>query len=159
MLYVSSAPGEITGLTIDFSAIEGNDTHLELTITWTGPTLRNGPYNYRLNFTGTQSPPYPNERKREDDVRSMVVPGPSLEAFRSASYTTMDALPFALYTVTVSAYNLKRGEALFAGPSTTVVERSMAIGTYVCNLNFCTATCVHVHVSGFNFIGQILIAR
>ena len=92
--------------------------------------MRNGPYNYRLSFTGTQSPPYPSERKREDDVRSMVVPGPSLEASRSASYTTMDALPYAVYTVTVSAYNIKRGETLFAGPPATAFERSMAIGKY-----------------------------
>ena len=85
---------------------------------WTPPSPRNGPYMLQLNYTAEQTPPYPASRA-DSDSSSIMLPQNTLQ------FTIRDVLPFANYTVTVYAVNVRLG---FAGVADSTTIRSQPIG-------------------------------
>ena len=87
-------------------------------MTWTAPSLRNGSFDYNLTYTAAQMGNFP-ESRRNIAQDSMIVPG-NMEEF-----TIEDALPFADYTFTIFAFNIKLNAP---GDPETEANRSVAIG-------------------------------
>ena len=105
-------------------------------ITWTAPSFRNGSFNYNLTYTAAQTDNYP-ELRRGTAQDSVIIAG------RMEEFTIEDALPFANYTVTIFAFNIKLNAP---GDSETEANRSVAIGEY-----FPAQHTVCLHMSHKNF--------
>ena len=82
---------------------------------WDAPSTRNGSFNYILAYSAEQANPYPTERIRTAED-SFHINESSTESLRIE-----DALPYANYTVTIFAFNIKRG---LRGPNATTMMRS-----------------------------------
>ncbi len=99
-----------------------------MTITWSAPSNRDGAFNYTLTYTADQTPEYPQER-RKTSSDSLVLLG------AREQYVIEDGLPYAVYSVNITAYNLKRS---LSGPSNSDTHRSLPIGeiilTYSCDV-------------------------
>ena len=101
-----------------------SDTSVRFTINWKKPSDRNGSFNYQVMFEAMQLDPYPEARKTNVDMtnRTLNNDDGNLEEFLFP-----EALPFANYTITLIAVNIKLNRS---GPSTTVEGRTIAIGKY-----------------------------
>ncbi len=91
---------------------------VNVTINWSAPSDRDGAFNYTLTYTADQTPEYPQERSKVSSG-SLVLLG-SME-----QYVIEDGLPYAVYSVTITAYNLKRS---LPGPSNSETHRSLPTG-------------------------------
>ena len=89
-----------------------------VSLEWTPPSPRNGPYMLQLNYTAEQTPPYPASRANSDSGR-IILPQDT------SQFTIEGALPFAEYVVIVSAFNVKLG---LLGVSDNATGRSEVIG-------------------------------
>ena len=90
-------------------------------ITWTPPSLRNGSFNYMLMYSADQTPPYPHQRRQSTSLGPVMVDGSQQE------YVLPSGLPYANYTVTIHAFNIKLG---VPGPSEMATHRSIPIGEF-----------------------------
>ena len=92
---------------------------MKVTFSWTGPSTRNGSYNYSVIYSGEQADDYPEERMRNHPKTTVVLDG-------SINVTlSITGLPYANYTINVTAFNIKTGRP---GPSTIHTARSLNIG-------------------------------
>ena len=89
-----------------------------VSLEWTPPSPRNGPYTLQLNYTAEQTPPYPADRV-DSDSGSRKLPQ------NTSQFTIRNALPFANYTVTVYGTNVKLG---LVGVADSTTIRSQPIG-------------------------------
>ena len=89
-----------------------------VSLVWTSPSPRNGPYTLQLNYTEEQTPPYPASRANKNS-NSKTLPQ------SSSQFTIRNALPFANYTVTIYAVNIKLG---LVGVADSTSIRSQPIG-------------------------------
>ena len=120
-----TAPPVVQGLMIQSDMNPSVDNVVIVTITWNPPSARNGTFNYSLAYTADQTPGYPPER-RQTGSGSFVLPG------SNDQYIIKDALPYANYSVTIFAFNIKRN---LPGPSNSVTHRSLAISKLLCMPN------------------------
>lgn len=108
---------------------DGPPNTVNVEITWDGPSRRNGLYGYNLTYFAAQLDPYPEPRRQTVSVQTA-----SLDGDMQGRFTISDsnALPFANFSVTVFAFNLKRGMDV-AGPSSSEPHRTLAIGMSACS--------------------------
>ena len=91
-----------------------------VTVIWEPPSDRNGPFNYSLTYSAEQLPPYP-EGRRNSTADSQILTGDQNQ------YIINNGLPFANYTVTIYAFNIKR---TLPGPSESAEHRSLALSEF-----------------------------
>ena len=89
-----------------------------VSLKWTPPSPRNGPYMLLLNYTAEQTPPYPASRADNNSNSIML-------SQNTSQFTIRNVLPFANHTVTVYAVNVKLG---FVGVADSTTIRSQPIG-------------------------------
>ena len=106
---------------ITSSRNNNNNNTVTVRITWTPPSLRNGSFNYILNYSADQTPPYPQSRRRSTS------PGPVMIDGSEQEYVVQSGLPDADNQVSVYAFNIKRD---IQGPSEMATLRSLAIGEF-----------------------------
>ena len=117
--HIRTAPQAITNLSLISELSLPNPNAVRVTISWDGPSTRNGSYNYNLNFSASQSPPYPPERRRNNSSQ-LVLSGDQLHV----DYIIEEGLPFAVYNAEVTAVNIETGRE---GPNTMMNWRTTAI--------------------------------
>ncbi len=93
-----------------------------VTIDWSAPSDRNGAFYYNLTYTADQTPDYPQER-RKTSSDSRVLLG------SRERYIIENGLPYAVYSVTITAVNTKYG---LPGASRSEEHRSLPIGNLLC---------------------------
>ena len=104
-------------------AVKMSDIAVVFMITWNRPSLRNGSFNYSLTFEAEQLGSYPESRRTTLPPQTITLPvGGEREV-----HSFEDALPFANYTITLAAVNIKLNEP---GRNETVQGRTIAIGEY-----------------------------
>ena len=74
-----------------------------------------------LMYSADQTPPYPQQRRRNATLGPVMVDGNQQE------YVVSSGLPYANYQVTIYAFNIKRG---VSGPSEMTTHRSLPIGEF-----------------------------
>ena len=74
-----------------------------------------------LMYSADQTPPYPQQRRNSTSPDPVMVDGSQEE------YVLPSGLPYANYTVTVHAFNIKLG---VLGPSEMTTNRSIPIGEF-----------------------------
>ena len=79
-----------------------NQDEVQVPLSWTAPSPRNGPYRLLLSYTAQQTLPYPPDRMKTDSDTLTL-------RQRTEDYTIQEALPFANYIVTINAVNIKLG--------------------------------------------------
>ena len=90
-----------------------------VTFSWTGPSTRNGLYNYTLTYRGVQDGDYPSQRMKSQN-ETISINDSMMEGSMSIS-----GLPYANYTINVTAINIKTGRP---GPSSLYTDRTIIIG-------------------------------
>ncbi len=90
-------------------------------IAWNAPSARDGAFNYTLDYAADQTPDSPQERRRTSSG-SVSLMG-SME-----QYTIDNGLPYANYSVAITAINIKRS---LPGPTSSETHRSLAIGMLI----------------------------
>ena len=98
-----------------------NSNNVTVTFSWTGPSLRNGPYNYSVTYSGEQVDDYPEERRNSHPKTTVDLDG-------SNTSLPIIGLPYANYTINVTAVNIKTGQP---GPSTIHQNRTISIGKVI----------------------------
>ena len=116
----SLVPQAVEDLTISDSEKMTN-TRVKFTINWQGPSDRNGSFRYSLLFEAKQLDPYPAARGTETGLQNRTLGGDA------SSFLFDNSLPFANYTITLTAVNIKLNKP---GPSVVMEERTTAIGKY-----------------------------
>ena len=101
-----------------------SDTLVKFTINWEKPSDRNGSFNYQLVFEAMQLDPYPEARQTNVSMTTRML---NNDDGNQEEDLIAEALPFANYTITLTAVNIKLNRS---GPSTTVEGRTIAIGKY-----------------------------
>ena len=91
-----------------------------VTFSWTGPPTRNGLYNYILTYRGVQDGDYPPRKMRSQYETNISINDSMMEGSRSIS-----GLPYANYTINVTAVNIKTGRP---GPSSLYTNGTIIIG-------------------------------
>ena len=123
---------------ITSSRNDNNNNTVTVEITWTPPSLRNGSFNYILNYLADQTPPYPQARRQSTSPVPEIINGSQQE------YVVQRGLPYADYQVTVYAFNLKLG---VDGPSEMIRYRSTAIGELIPCTHRARLHTTHHHLS------------
>ena len=95
-----------------------DSNNVAVTFSWTGPSIRNGSYNYYVTFNGEQVDDYPQRRRRNHPNTAVVLDG-------NNTSLPITGLPYANYTINVTAFNVKKRRS---GPSTIQSARSINIG-------------------------------
>ena len=113
-----SAPQAVTNLHIESSPLAMDSNNITVTFSWTGPSMRNGSYNYYVTFGGEQVDDYPERRRRNHPNTTVVLDGSNMSL-------PITGLPYANYTINVTAFNIKTEQS---GPSTIQSARSINIG-------------------------------
>ena len=99
LLFFTVAPGPVTNLASRSMRVDSLN-EVVVSLQWVPPSPRNGPYELQLSYTAEQTPPYPAERaKDESDMVTL--------AQDTSQFSIREALPFAVYSVTVRAINKK----------------------------------------------------
>lgn len=109
----------ITDLVIESSRVPGSNQTVRLDISWSPPSTRNGVFLTQITFDGSQTPPYPPER------RQSVGPVTTTLSENADSYTIPRGLPYAEYNITVQPFNIKTNNMAMAVFS---IRRTIAIG-------------------------------
>ena len=94
--------------------------NVKVTFSWTGPSTRNGSYNYTLTYSGEQIDDYPEQRRRVQPETTVVLDGREMQVS-----IPITGLPYANYTVDVTAVNIMTGQR---GPSISQGNRTIIIG-------------------------------
>ena len=89
-----------------------NPIALNINITWTPPSVRNGSFNYDLSYVARQDFTYTSRIQSTSDTIELP--------FGTTSYDITNVLPFANYTITVVAFNRQFGR-MFS--SDNVIDR------------------------------------
>jgi hypothetical protein len=113
-----SAPQAVTNLHIESSRLTTNSNNLTVNFSWTGPSTRNGSYNYNVTYSGEQVDDYPEGRRRNHPNTIVVLDG-------SNTSLPIIGLPYANYTINVTTFNIKTRRP---GPSAIQSARSINIG-------------------------------
>ncbi len=92
-------------------------------VTWSRPSGRNGPFRYMLNYTADQSSPYPVTRSISTASSSINLAGDD----QSYSVPIDDSLPFADFTASLYAFNIRRGAGV-KGAVMSHTEKTTSIG-------------------------------
>ena len=116
--HTHSAPQAVTNLHIQSSPQTMVPNNVMINFSWTGPSTRNGPYNFSVTFSGEQVDDYPKERMGNHPETTIVIDG------SNTSLSTI-GLPYANYTINVTAFNIKTNRL---GPSTIHQDRTISIG-------------------------------
>lgn len=101
-----------------------DSNNVTVTFSWTGPSTRNGSYNYYVTYSGEQVDDYPEERRRNHPKTAVVLDG-------SNTSLPITGLPYANYTINVTAFNIKTRRP---GPSTIHQNRTISIGKVINHL-------------------------
>lgn len=117
-IILSVAPPAVVGLTVRSARQIIPDSTVVVTVEWSPTSNGNGDFYYNLTYTADQSPDYPQERGKTSG-NSLLLPESRTE------YTIVDGLPYAVYSVTITAINVKYG---LPGPSAYIEHRSIPIG-------------------------------
>lgn len=107
-------------MNIASSRLPMDPNNVTVTLMWTGPSTRNGSYNYMLTYRGVQDDDYPLQRMRRQNETTISVNDSMMEG--SVSIT---GLPYANYTINVTAVNIKTGRL---GPSSLHTSRTIIVG-------------------------------
>ena len=94
--------------------------NVTVTFSWTGPSTRNGSYNYTLTYSGEQVDDYPEQRRRVQSETTVVLDGSEMQVS-----IPIIGLPYANYTVDVTAFNIMTNQS---GPSISQGIRTIIIG-------------------------------
>ena len=89
-----------------------------VSLKWTPPSPRNGPYVLQLSYTAKQTPPFPEGRAESSN-------GSTTLAQNTSQFMVSNALPFANYSFTVYAMNVKFG---LLGVRKSIAIRSQPVG-------------------------------
>ena len=121
-LLIPSAPHEAISLNITSSKLKSEDQNrsnsVNIEFQWTKPSDRNGSYYFELEYSASQN---------FDGGRNKSVVNKSQISGEQLNMQFNDGLPYAMYEVTIFAYNIKRGRT-YKGPPTTTSYRSIPIG-------------------------------
>lgn len=93
--------------------------NVTVTFSWTGPSTRYGLYNYTLTYRGVQDGDYPLQKMRSQNETTISINDSMMEGSMSIS-----GLPYANYTINVTAVNIKTGRP---GPSFWDTNRTIII--------------------------------
>ncbi len=115
---MTAAPPAVGSLTVQSARHTILENAVVVTVDWSPPSDSNGAFYYNLTYTADQAPDYPQERRR------FVSDSSTLVGFRD-NYIIEDGLPYAVYSVIITAVNIKHGRP---GLSTAVIHRSLSIG-------------------------------
>ena len=116
---ILAAPPVVTDLVVRSSLSPDLGNQVIVTVTWEPPSNRNGPFNYNLTYSAEQLSPYP-EGRRKSMADSLILTGDQNQYINNG-------LPFANYTVTIYAFNIKR---TLPGPSETAQHRSLTLSEF-----------------------------
>ena len=111
-----AAPQAVTDFTLS------NDD-MDIILTWTPPSDRNGTFDYVITFSARSSFNYPSHPDRIEVASDDNI----MEVGTSMSHTLVSVLAYANYEVTITAFNRLRGMG-FSGPTVTRNLRSLAQG-------------------------------
>ncbi len=117
------APGPVSSLNIISSRRDGSSSRVAIVVIWRRPSERNGPYRYMLNYTADQSFPYPVTRSISTSSSSINLAGDD----QSYSVPINNSLPFADFTVSLYAFNIRRGAGVKSAVMTRT-EKTTSIG-------------------------------
>ena len=140
--FLPLVPQEATNFVIN-DAIRTNATRVMFVIEWVKPSDRNGSFHYSLEFEAEQLSPYPEDR--QESVPSTTQ---RIDDGNQQNFIFEGALPFANYTITLTAVNTKLNRQ---GPNVSMEMRTIAIGNSTC-ISFSMQSCNYnvVYVSSFN---------
>ena len=117
----STVPNEpVSSLSITSQANSFSNNTVTITISWAGPSDRNGLYNYELQYSALQAPPYPAARSQSEQTDVITLNGDA----NNIEFVFL-GLPFANYTATVEVVNRRRPG--LEGPLSVSEERTIAI--------------------------------
>ena len=119
-------------------AIRTNATRVMFVIQWVKPSDRNGSFHYSLQFEAEQLSPYPEARRESVNLTQRIDDG------NQQNFTFEGALPFANYTITLTAVNTKLNRT---GPNVSMEMRTIAIGNSTCisfNMQSCNYNVMYV---------------
>ena len=97
---------------------ENSSHHVVVEFTWSRPSQRNGSYYFELEYSAIQN--FDGGISLPTEIRNPVAGDQLIMRF-------MTGLPYAMYKVRISAYNIKRGRA-YRGPQVTENHLSIPIG-------------------------------
>ena len=121
-LLILSAPHEAISLEITSNELTSGDQNrsnsVKIEFQWTKPSERNGSYYFELEYSALQN---------FDGGRRISVVNKSQISGEQINMQFNDGLPYAMYEVTIFAYNIKRGRT-YKGPPTTTSYLSIPIG-------------------------------
>ena len=106
-LPLPSAPQAVTNLHIESSLLAMDSNNIVVSFSWTGPSMRNGSYNYYMTFGGEQVDDYPERRRRNHPNTTVVLDGSNMSL-------PITGLPYANYTINVTAFNDNQVQVLFS---------------------------------------------
>ena len=129
-----TAPRQVTNLTIESMQLSMDPNNVTVVFSWTGPPPRNGPYTYTLIYSAVQDGDYPVLRMRSQAERTVTLS--MTEDSRS-----IIGLPYANYTINMTAVNIKTGRA---GPSSLLTEGTIIVGE-----------CIHTYCTVHAYQGQV----
>ena len=115
-----AAPQEVVNLSIVSSEESQDPNSVLVTFSWTGPSRRNGTYNYSLTYSGEQVDDYPEQKKRVQPLETLTIDGNNMQVA-----VQITGLPYANYTIVVTAFNVKSGRQ---GPSSVFTNRTINRG-------------------------------
>ena len=110
----------VTDLVVRSSLSPDLGNQVIVTVTWEPPSNRSGPFDYNFTYSAEQLSPYP-EGRRNSTADSQILTGDQNQ------YIINNGLPFANYTVTIYAFNIKR---TLPGPSESAEHRSSALSKF-----------------------------
>lgn len=112
----------ITDLVIESSRVPGSNQTVKLDISWSPPSTRNGVFLTQITYDGSQTLPYPPERRQSVGPVTTTL---SEKSENANSYTITRGLPYAEYNITVQPFNIKTNNMAMAVFS---INRTIAIG-------------------------------
>ena len=116
-----------------------------ITVTWTPPSERNGSISYNLTYSGFQAPPYP--QSRADNMSGTFI----INEAGNVSHQITGALAFAVYTISVFAFNKQLGQTAASTTETRDIMTQTIRKCCIVNCVSCTSNKLHCMFS-FNVL-------
>ena len=104
---------------------DDSDRNVSVIVSWIRPSNRRGPYSYRINSTGTQMGAYV-----ETVVDSRTVN--SSDTGENTTTYMFNGLASAVYTIAVSAVNIKTGRSSL---QITTMNTTVSIGAFLLSVS------------------------
>ncbi len=105
---------------------DNSDRNVSVIVSWTRPSNRSGPYRYHINSTGTQMGAYVGTMV---DSRTVNVS----DTGENTTTYMFNGLASAIYTVTVSAVNIKTGRSSL---QITTMNTTVSIGVFLLSVSY-----------------------